>query len=69
MKYYYQLWCPDCRGEDYQGCFGGGTETIGPYDTPQEANKAGWNDTLDGIWEYQVVDEERKVVEVSEPPW
>lgn len=69
MRYHYRLWCSDCCGEDYRGCFDGGTETDGtPYDTPQEANKAGWEATLRNIWEYDVVDEDGVVVDVVEAP-
>ncbi len=58
MKYFYRIWCPDCRGEDYEGCFGGGIETNHtPYDTPQEAAAAGQNDARGSIYEYDVVDE------------
>jgi hypothetical protein len=24
--YLYRVWCPDCTGQDFQGCFQGGTE-------------------------------------------
>lgn len=69
-KYHYRLSCPDCTGIDPQGCFDGETYTSEDvFDTPQEANKAGWKATLSNIYEYEVVDEKGNVIEVKELPW
>ena len=67
MKYYYRLWCPDCCGQDYEGCFDGRIETSPtPYNTPQEANEAGQNETRGFIWKYEVVDELGCVIEIGD---
>ncbi|HJT55901.1 MAG TPA: hypothetical protein VJ761_05365 [Ktedonobacteraceae bacterium] len=66
MKYHYRLSCPDCTGIDPQGCFDGGTYTSEEeYDTPQEAMEEGYKATLHNIYEFEVVDEDGKVVEVE----
>lgn len=34
------VWCKACQ-DDEEGCFGGGTEAIGKFETREEAEKAG----------------------------
>lgn len=68
MKYHYRIWCNDCRGIDPQGCFDGGIEDDDEqFDTPEDAWKAGDKETKAcGMWEFEVVDENGKPVEVNE---
>ncbi len=57
MKYRYRIWCPDCLGEDPQGCFDGGVEDDEDlYDIHEEALDAGYDATSDTIWEFVVVE-------------
>jgi len=62
MHYEVVIFCHDCTGEDYDGCFDGGTETIDrdPYDESVitdliRANNIGW-DTVDNVgpWDFWV---------------
>ena len=67
MSYCVRLYCRDCTGTDFQGCFGGGTgwlyadknihAPIALFDDMDAAKDAGWNATDDaGPWEFEIVD-------------
>lgn len=57
MKYRYRLWCPDCLGEDFQGCFDGRVKDDEElFDTHEEALDAGYDATSRTIWEFEVVE-------------
>ena len=67
MKYRYRLSCPDCTGIDPQGCFDGSAHTDDElFDTPELAIEAGCKATHDVIWEFEVIDEQGKVVRAGE---
>ncbi len=51
MKYRCVIWCPDCTGEDPQGCFDGGSD-IEVFDTKEEAIAYGEKCTAQSIWRY-----------------
>ena len=55
MKWGYRIWCPDCTGEDSQGCFDGETvfceEIVG---TREAAVDAGLKFISDGIWRVMI---------------
>jgi hypothetical protein len=53
-KYIAVVWCPDCNGVDFQGCFDGGVERHGPFATREEAERAGEEATRDSIWRYDI---------------
>lgn len=67
-KYRVRLWCPDCSADDdEQGCFGGGAETQEElYDTLDEAVEAGCLSTHRTVWDFEVVDENGKVIELED---
>jgi hypothetical protein len=57
-----KLWCPDCCGEDFQGCFEGGTEILSDRDgepnifaTRETAEEIGELEVYDTIWKFEVV--------------
>lgn len=52
--------CLDCGGgQDPLGCFNGGSETIGVFDTKEEAEKAGYDYIKDCcVWNFEIVEEE-----------
>jgi hypothetical protein len=52
--WYAIVWCPDCTGQDPMGCFDGGTETHGPFQTEQEARTAGDKAIHDSIYRYDI---------------
>lgn len=63
MKYRVRIFCPDCTGDDYQGCFDGGTELLcgpgiddGPieFDTKEEAESAGADECAKSIWKFEI---------------
>jgi len=54
-KYILEVSCPDCTGEDPQGCFGGDVDQE-YFDDLEEAIKSGEKSTNDGIWEYRILD-------------
>lgn len=56
MSWSYQIWCDDCLGEDYQGCFDGLVETSeDSFATEAEAEAAAEKHVgQQGLWEYQV---------------
>jgi hypothetical protein len=55
MEHYARIWCQDCTGEDFMGCFEGSTELLGPFATVKEADKAGYEHTKDcGPWYWEV---------------
>ncbi len=58
MKYRYRLFCPDCLGNDPQGCFDGGYSSPSEeeFDTVYEAAQAGFEAVDDVIWEWEVID-------------
>ena len=47
------VWCPDCTGQDFDGCFDGGVETK-EFPSREDAERAGDAATRDCIWEYEV---------------
>jgi hypothetical protein len=53
-KYYAIVWCPDCNGVDFDGCFDGGVERLGPFESPVEANEAGAELASQSIWKYEI---------------
>ena len=57
LQYAYRYYCPDCFGDaDSQGCFGGRVELDdGRYDTPDEADNAGWDWQGDAPYSHYVV--------------
>lgn len=67
MSYFVRLSCPDCTGEDPQGCFDGGTELIDekisgkwrpkPFATIAEALAAGYDAIDDSIYRFEIEDE------------
>lgn len=66
MKYHYRIWCPDCLGEDPQGCFDGRVEDDEEeFDTPEQALDAGYEAINRTIWEFEVVDGDGKVIDVE----
>ncbi len=66
--YRVRVWCPDCCGEDFQGCFEGGSEVLHEmkveggkftypdllFPTKAEAEKAGGDYTSHSIWQYEI---------------
>ena len=57
------VWCPDCCGEDYQGCFEGGSELLTDdiltgkprvFATREEAEAAGDAEVRNTIWKFDV---------------
>jgi len=48
------IWCPDCTGVDFEGCFDGGIERLGPFATREAAKAAGDKYTRDGIWQFDI---------------
>ena len=57
-KYIAIISCKDCTGIDKQGCFDGGTTTLGPFDTKEEAEDKAIK-FIDGCgpWEYKIIEE------------
>jgi hypothetical protein len=53
VSFYAIVWCPDCNGVDFEGCFDGGVEEFGPFDTHEEADKEGARMAV-SIWIYRV---------------
>lgn len=65
--YRVKVWCPDCCGEDPQGCFDGGVSfDEEEYPNLVEAVKSGEQWTRRNIWQYEVVDQEGKEVEIPD---
>jgi hypothetical protein len=61
MGYLVRVWCDDCRGEDNDGCFGGGDELHGcdyndtPFASREDAEAYGREKTFgDAPWSFQV---------------
>jgi hypothetical protein len=54
VKYNAVIWCPDCNGVNFQGCFDGGVERLGPFDTYEEADLVGSEFAGLSIWRYEV---------------
>ena len=53
--YRYRVWCPDCCGEDSQGCFDGNSELSEEvYPTVGAAAEAGAIRTINTIWDFSV---------------
>lgn len=52
--YYAIIWCPDCNGVDFEGCFDGGVEMLGPFTTYEEADLVGAEYAALSIWKYVV---------------
>lgn len=62
MKYKYIVWCPDCYGVDFLGCFDGGEyESEEVFDTYEDAEKAAKEFVKDSIWEYKIVEVDEEV--------
>lgn len=58
------LWCRDCNGYDFQGCFDGGSELQEEvYPTITEAIKAGYKETDGPPWEFEIQDLEGNVID------
>lgn len=53
LTYRLHVWCKDCRGEDFQGCFGGGEDTD-DFCSYENAERAGEFWTEDSIYEYSI---------------
>lgn len=54
VKYYAVIWCPDCNGVNFYGCFDGGVERLGPFNTYAEAELAGVEFSALSIWKYEI---------------
>ena len=54
-KFVAVVWCTDCNGVDFQGCFDGGVERLEQSDTPEEAEQAAIS-YIDGqsLWKYEI---------------
>ena len=52
-KYDVSVWCPDCSGQDYQGCFDGLDEHK-VFDTLEEAKIWGEGMVGKGIWRFNI---------------
>lgn len=52
--YYAVVWCPDCNGVDFEGCFDGGVERLGPFESGEAADRAGAEMAAQSIWRYEV---------------
>lgn len=52
--FYAVVWCPDCNGIDFEECFDGDVERLGPFDTHEEADRAGAEMASQSIWKYRV---------------
>jgi hypothetical protein len=48
------VWCPDCNGVDFDGCFDGDLEKLGPFATSDEAAQAAKKLINGSIWVYKV---------------
>ena len=67
MNWRIRVWCRDCYGEDRQGCFDGGTETLdGEYATREAAEEMAESIRLDNMkpgqgapYEWEVFEEPR----------
>lgn len=63
MRYRFRCWCPTCYPDDPWGCFDGDMETSQEtFATPAEAEQAGRDYTSIGIWLYEVIDEQDRVI-------
>jgi hypothetical protein len=51
-----EVWCPDCTGIDPLGCFDGGCEKSGPYESYAKAVDAAHSLTDDSIWRFSIYD-------------
>ncbi len=55
MRYYLRVWCRDCFGVDYQGCFNGGDE-IREYATQEDRDADIRAIEKDGVpWEVEML--------------
>lgn len=55
-----EVWCLDCAGEDFEGCFEGGTEILDEFfSTPDEAIEQGWKRQPNAThpWRFRVIDD------------
>jgi hypothetical protein len=52
--FHYVVWCEDCCDEDFEGCFGGGTQDSRDYNTYEEANEAGRRFVNGTLWSFEV---------------
>lgn len=53
-KYTVLVWCEECTGEDYEGCFDGSTMTLGPFNSEKEAEEAAEKYIKSSIWKYEI---------------
>lgn len=54
-RYRVRVWCPDCTGVDFQGCFEGGDDlSEETYATHEEAEAAGHESVRHSIYEFDV---------------
>ena len=73
--YRVEIYCTDCTGIDYMGCFDGGTrfllEKKSPdaalkfveFDTIEAAEKRGWDEVMDcSPWQFYIRDEDDQIV-------
>lgn len=51
---YVVVWCPDCNGVDFQGCFDGGVQRHGPFETREEATRVGEEMVKGSNWLFEV---------------
>lgn len=54
-NYFVVVSCPDCTGIDFQGCFGGQLEELGPFFSARDAEDAAEEFVFDSNWEYEIV--------------
>lgn len=54
MVFLLQVWCPDCTGEDFQGCFDGGSEEEW-FKTAEAAIQTADETCHDVIWNARVL--------------
>lgn len=66
MKWYFSVTCRDCNGgRDPKGCFDGGSEWFGPFETEKEATEAQEKHQKEydcALWEYEVYGAEMRPV-------
>lgn len=55
MTYKVVIWCPDCTGQDFEGCFDGGTEWE-TFNTLREAEIFVEKRTRDSIYLYEIIE-------------
>lgn len=57
-RYRIRLSCHDCTGQDFQGCFDGGTELVDEtFETVEAANAYAESKDWSGPWEWEIEEE------------